>query len=60
MRFYIIPENFIEFPSDTGLLLFFMPLRAIVHSFDCLILFFTSHQQSFSYVGMGLPRLNQY
>ena len=26
----------------------------------CLIWFFTSHQQSFSYVGTGLPRLNQY
>ena len=26
----------------------------------CLTWFFTSHQQSFSYVGMGLPGLNQY
>ena len=26
----------------------------------CLIWFFTSHQQSFSYVGTGLPVLNQY
>ena len=26
----------------------------------CLIWFFTSHQQSFSYIGMGLPGLNQY
>ena len=26
----------------------------------CLIWFFTSHQQSFSYVGKGLPELNQY
>ena len=26
----------------------------------CLIWFFTSHQQSFSYKGMGLPGLNQY
>ena len=25
----------------------------------CLIWFFTSHQQSFGYVGTGLPRLNQ-
>ena len=25
-----------------------------------LILFFTSHQQSFSYKGTGLPGLNQY
>ena len=28
--------------------------------FVCLISFFTSHQQSFSYVGTGLPGLNQY
>ena len=28
--------------------------------FVCLILFFTSHQQSFSYIGTGLPGLNQY
>ena len=28
--------------------------------FVCLILFFTSHQQSFSYKGTGLPGLNQY
>ena len=27
--------------------------------FVCLILFFTSHQQSFSYKGTGLPGLNQ-
>ena len=26
----------------------------------CLIRFFTSHQQSFSYKGTGLPGLNQY
>ena len=26
----------------------------------CLIWFFTSHQQSFSFIGMGLPGLNQY
>ena len=26
----------------------------------CLIWFFTSHQQSFSYKGTGLPGLNQY
>ena len=26
----------------------------------CLIWFFTSHQQSFSYIGTGLPGLNQY
>ena len=26
----------------------------------CLIWFFTSHQQSFSYLGTGLPGLNQY
>ena len=29
------------------------------HNF-CLIWFFTSHQQSFSYKGMDLPRSNQY
>ena len=28
--------------------------------FVCLIWFFTSHQQSFSYTGTGLPGLNQY
>ena len=28
--------------------------------FVSLILFFTSHQQSFSYKGTGLPGLNQY
>ena len=28
--------------------------------FVCLILFFTSHQQSFSLTGMGLPGLDQY
>ena len=26
----------------------------------CLICFFTSHQQSFSYIGTSLPGLNQY
>ena len=26
----------------------------------CLIGFFTSHQQSFSYIGTGLPGLNKY
>ena len=29
-------------------------------NFVCLIWFFTSHQQSFSYIGTGLPGLNQY
>ena len=28
--------------------------------FFCLICFFTSHQQSFSFLGTGLPGLNQY
>ena len=28
--------------------------------FVCLICFFKSHQQSFSYLGTGLPGLNQY
>ena len=28
--------------------------------FVCLIWFFTSHQQSFSYIGTGLPGLKQY
>ena len=28
--------------------------------FVCLIWFFTFHQQFYSYVGMGLPGLNQY
>ena len=28
--------------------------------FVCLIWFFTSHQQSFSFKGTGLPGLNQY
>ena len=27
---------------------------------SCLILFFKSHQQSFSYKGTSLPELNQY
>ena len=27
-------------------------------SFVCLILFFTFHQQSFNYIGTGLPGLN--
>ena len=27
--------------------------------FACLILFFTSHQESFRYKGTGLPGLNQ-
>ena len=31
----------------------------LVQSF-CLIWFFTSNQQSSSYVGMGIPGLNQY
>ena len=26
----------------------------------CLILFFKSHQQSFSYIGKGLPGFDQY
>ena len=30
------------------------------NKFVCLILFFTSHQQSFRYIGTGLPGLNQY
>ena len=32
----------------------------LVCLFVCLIRFFTSHQQSFSYKGTGLPGLNQY
>ena len=32
----------------------------IIHLLFCLIWFFTSQQQSFSYAGTGLPRLNQY
>ena len=28
--------------------------------FVCLIRFFMSHQQSFSYIGTGLPGLNQF
>ena len=31
-----------------------------IKCFVCLILFFTSHQQSFSYKGTGLPGLSQY
>ena len=31
-----------------------------IFTFVCLIWFLTSHQQSFSYVGTGLPGLNQY
>ena len=31
-----------------------------LHCFVGLIWFFTSHQQSFSYIGTGLPGLNQY
>ena len=34
--------------------------RPFIVLFVCLIWFFTSHQQSFSYVGTGLPGLNQY
>ena len=30
------------------------------HLIICLIWFFTSHQQSFSYKGMVIPGLNQY
>ena len=32
----------------------------IVYDLFDFIYFFTSHQQSFSYVGTGLPGLNQY
>ena len=32
----------------------------IIVFFVCLIWVFTSHRQSFSYVGTGLPGLNQY
>ena len=35
----------------------FLTLRLLLF---CLIRFFTSHQQSFSYIGTGLPGLNQY
>ena len=35
-------------------------LSTTVNSFVCLIWFLTSHQQSFSYIGTGLPGLNQY
>ena len=31
-----------------------------VPDFVCLILFFTSHPQSFSYVGTGYPGLNDF
>ena len=38
--------------------------KAVIFSgnnpFICLIWFFTSHQQSFSYKGTSLPGLNQY
>ena len=32
----------------------------ISYNYVCLIWFFTSHQQSFSWTGTGLPGLNQY
>ena len=35
-------------------------LESLIDLFVCLILFFMSHQQSFSYIGRGLPGLNQY
>ena len=35
-------------------------LTACGNLFVCLTWFFTSHQQSFSYAGTGLPGLNQY
>ena len=35
------------------------PVCRVLFDF-CLICFFTSHQQSFSYKGTGLPGLNQY
>ena len=35
-------------------------LRISGGMFVCLIWFFTSHQQSLSYKGTGLPGLNQY
>ena len=35
-------------------------LSVICDGCFCLIRFFTSHQQSFSHIGTGLPWLNQY
>ena len=43
--------------SNDGIFLFFYSISIM---FVCLICFFTSHQQSFSYKGTGLPGLNQY
>ena len=37
-----------------------LSLNPKANSFVCLIWFFTSHQQSLSYTGTGLPGLNQY
>ena len=34
-------------------------IRICSGMFICLIRFYTSHQQSFSYEGMGIPGLNQ-
>ena len=35
-------------------------MKHLLFLFACLIWFFTSHQQSFSYIGTVLPGLNQY
>ena len=57
-------------PSTSALVLFdvilYVSLSTIFQlcrdgsSFVCLIRLFMCHQQSFSYVGTGLPGLNQY
>ena len=40
---------------------FYLPIFLVPGcSMYCLIWFFTSHQQSFSYIGTGLPGSNQY
>ena len=57
-----IPAFIVENLSNFTFAMDFHRLLLIFASNDfvCLILFFMSYQQSFSYVGTGLPWLNQY
>ena len=61
--------SFFEWPFYTGFTVFASTFKIkkgrfpywhyLLILFVCLIRFFTSHQQSFSYMGAGLPGLNQ-
>ena len=50
----------VQMPTTVGILTFMSMINFMLSWVVCLIWFFRSHQQYFSYVGTGFPWLNQY